>query len=206
VVLSAGGAGLIVSALAPRGYAWVIYNMPLSGARRVIADALRSIGMNVRRTRSGFVVDDGTLIEVDGFPFLRNVSVRLRDGDKNQKLARMLESALSRSDSPCGLTEKDGRKLVETLQTEFPKTRYIIVSGYADNLLDNSNFPIGQFAFLQKPYSIRVLAQKIREVLEDGPGIDVVPDGDAVGLLEARRRHDALIDRRSEHLMGLWCG
>ncbi len=95
VIVSAVGAGLIVAMLSPRGHGWVIYNMPLSGIRRIVSDALRVAGVNFRQTSSGFLLDDGTSIEVSGFPFLRNVSVRLHDGD--DKLAHILETTLARN-------------------------------------------------------------------------------------------------------------
>ena len=72
---------LAVVLLAPRGRAWVIYNMPANEAREAIASALRSMGVAFKPAADVFhLMPDGATVHVGGFPLLRNVSVRLRGG------------------------------------------------------------------------------------------------------------------------------
>lgn len=58
-----------------------------------------------------------------------------------------------------------GPKLAERLADERPDMKVLFVSGYAENTV----LPQGKIdhsRFLQKPFSLKTLARKIREVLE----------------------------------------
>ncbi len=90
VVLLIGG----IWALAPRGRAWVIYNLPLSSARQTVIDAFEAMGRCSRNTPRGVEVEQGrAFVEFSSFPLLRNVSLRLVGGDED--LWRTFESHLS---------------------------------------------------------------------------------------------------------------
>ncbi len=90
VVLLIGG----IWALAPRGRAWVIYNLPLSSARQTVIDAFEAMGRCSRNTARGVEVEQGrAFVEFSSFPLLRNVSLRLVGGDED--LWRTFESHLS---------------------------------------------------------------------------------------------------------------
>ena len=90
VVLLIGG----IWALAPRGRAWVIYNLPLSSARQTVIDAFEAMGRCSCNTVRGVEVEQGkAFVEFSSFPLLRNVSLRLVGGDEN--LWRTFESHLS---------------------------------------------------------------------------------------------------------------
>ncbi|MFZ0285069.1 MAG: ATP-binding protein, partial [Terriglobales bacterium] len=59
-----------------------------------------------------------------------------------------------------------GPKLAEQLTTERPDMKTLFVSGYAENtVLQHGNIDVGA-RFLSKPFSLSILANKIREVLE----------------------------------------
>ena len=85
---------LAVVLLAPRGRAWVIYNMPADEAREAVASALRSMGVAFKPAADAFhLMPDGATVHVGGFPLLRNVSVRLRGG--SGRLACQFQRALA---------------------------------------------------------------------------------------------------------------
>jgi CheY-like chemotaxis protein len=56
-----------------------------------------------------------------------------------------------------------GPQLLEFLRAKKPDLRVIYISGYADRTSDSE--PIPSHAYLQKPFSLEVLARKIRSVL-----------------------------------------
>jgi FixJ family two-component response regulator len=62
----------------------------------------------------------------------------------------------------------DGAKLAEQLSSERPEMKVLFVSGYAENtVLQHGAIDIaGQF--LQKPFTLKSLARKIREALGSG--------------------------------------
>jgi len=88
--------GAVISAarlLAPRGPAWVIYNMPLAEATDAVGRVLEAMGLKVRRHPGRLELPElGAAVEIGGFPMLRNVSLRLRGGEK---LADELETRLA---------------------------------------------------------------------------------------------------------------
>ena len=63
------------------------------------------------------------------------------------------------------MPEMNGHQLTEFLRAEYPDISIIFVSGYADDLIENYQMHQENFGFLQKPYSMQQLAQKIREIL-----------------------------------------
>jgi CheY-like chemotaxis protein len=63
-----------------------------------------------------------------------------------------------------------GKELADKLKSLRPDIRVIFASGYTENMaIHSGNFKIGE-AFLQKPFSPRALAYKIREVLDQQRG------------------------------------
>ncbi|MFO0883514.1 MAG: PAS domain S-box protein [Pirellulales bacterium] len=60
----------------------------------------------------------------------------------------------------------NGRQLWEQLQSERPGLKVLYLSGYMDETILRSGLNQDRVAFLQKPFSPSVLAQKVREVLE----------------------------------------
>ncbi|MHC4983086.1 MAG: hypothetical protein ACYTF6_07960 [Planctomycetota bacterium] len=90
-------AGLILL-LGPRGRTWVIYNLSQAQARNAIGQALREIDIDFVESKGGFELrQGGCFVEIGGFAPLRNVSVRLRGGDKqtSYRFERALSSALT---------------------------------------------------------------------------------------------------------------
>ena len=59
-----------------------------------------------------------------------------------------------------------GRELADQLHATRPEMKVLFISGYTDNIIaERGMLPPGT-AFLQKPFSPRHLAAKVREVLD----------------------------------------
>jgi hypothetical protein len=79
----AGVMGVLVYLLAPRGKAWVIYNIPYKKGRDTIVSVLEDMGHSPIRTRRGVDLDSGfAYVEIGSFPILRNISLRLVGGSE----------------------------------------------------------------------------------------------------------------------------
>jgi two-component system cell cycle sensor histidine kinase/response regulator CckA len=59
-----------------------------------------------------------------------------------------------------------GRELADKLQASRPAMKVLFVSGYTDNIIEERGMLAPGTAFLQKPFSPRHLAAKVREVLD----------------------------------------
>ena len=58
-----------------------------------------------------------------------------------------------------------GAALVEELRRIMPDLKFVFMSGYPDTAIARHRIPNAAFDFLQKPFSIRDLANKIETVL-----------------------------------------
>ena len=60
----------------------------------------------------------------------------------------------------------DGKKCLEEILYINPNAKVVIASGYSEGGQPNGDTPVGAKGFVQKPYDIRELLTKIREVLD----------------------------------------
>lgn len=61
-----------------------------------------------------------------------------------------------------------GRELAKRVQSSKPETKVIYMSGYTDDTLAFHGFPQSNDGFIQKPFTMTVLAEKVRQVLSNG--------------------------------------
>jgi PAS domain S-box-containing protein len=59
-----------------------------------------------------------------------------------------------------------GRELARRITARHPRTRVLYMSGYTDNVLAQGGVLEAGLSFLQKPFTPRALAQKVRDVLD----------------------------------------
>jgi two-component system cell cycle sensor histidine kinase/response regulator CckA len=58
-----------------------------------------------------------------------------------------------------------GREVAERLLAVRPQTRVLFLSGYIDDTMERERFLEGGMAFLQKPFTQKILAHKLQEIL-----------------------------------------
>jgi PAS domain S-box-containing protein len=63
----------------------------------------------------------------------------------------------------------NGRAVAETLQARDPALRVLFLSGYTDDAVMRHGIRQSEVAFLQKPVSPKLLAAKVRELLDQSP-------------------------------------
>ncbi len=59
-----------------------------------------------------------------------------------------------------------GKDLSEKLHDKYPELKVLYISGYTDNSIVHNGVLEERVAFLQKPFSVQNLTQKVREVLD----------------------------------------
>jgi PAS domain S-box-containing protein len=60
----------------------------------------------------------------------------------------------------------NGRELAERLRLIHPETALLFTSGYTEDTILRTGVMSDQFAFISKPYSLRAVARRVREVLD----------------------------------------
>jgi CheY-like chemotaxis protein len=63
------------------------------------------------------------------------------------------------------MPKMNGREFADQLLNARPMTKMLFVSGYANDVLSKTGFSAAATPFLQKPYSLRELGVKVRELL-----------------------------------------
>jgi PAS domain S-box-containing protein len=102
-----------------------------------------------------------TVLESHGYAVFEAVSAEeaeelacKRDGNIDLLLTDVVMPAMS------------GRELAKRISARAPQTRVLYMSGYTDNVIAQGGVLEAGVSFLQKPFSPRALAAKVREVLD----------------------------------------
>jgi YesN/AraC family two-component response regulator len=64
------------------------------------------------------------------------------------------------------MPQMSGKTLADELRAERPNMRVLFISGYTDESIASHGPPDPNTAFLKKPFLSRVLAGKVRELLD----------------------------------------
>jgi YesN/AraC family two-component response regulator len=68
------------------------------------------------------------------------------------------------------MPEMNGRDLAEQITALFPDIKLLFMSGYTTNVIAHHGVLDEGVAFIQKPFSMQALAEKVRGVLDSTPG------------------------------------
>jgi two-component system cell cycle sensor histidine kinase/response regulator CckA len=100
------------------------------------------------------------------------------DGNQALKVAAAHPGPIHMLITDVVMPHLSGPELATKLSAERPKLRILFISGYTDDTVFRHGVLEGGVAFLQKPFNLKALSQKIREVLSDEPA--AVPGSDLV--------------------------
>jgi PAS domain S-box-containing protein len=123
------------------------------------------------------VVEDEDALRNSITEFLASVGYDVLSAESGH---RALEIALESSRhidlvlSDVVMPKMNGREMAQILTRERPQTKIIFMSGYTDDAVMRNGVQTEGYILLQKPFSLSVLARKLREVL-DSP-TDVKPN------------------------------
>ncbi len=124
----------------PRGKEKVLVVEDEISVRQVATRVLRDLGYTVLEAENG---DD---------------ALRVASENQDRRIHLLLTDVV--------MPQMGGKPLAERLRSERPDIRVLFFSGYADNALVQDGVLDSGVAFLQKPFSPAILAQKVREVLD----------------------------------------
>lgn len=87
-------------------------------------------------------------------------------GDEALEMLREHQGHIDLLVSDVVMPGMDGPTLVKTIRTEKPHMKILFMSGYAEEAFRNAGERIEDFHFLPKPFSLKQLTAKVKDVLE----------------------------------------
>ncbi len=103
-----------------------------------------------------------TVLQSQGYAVLEATSAeeaeKLASGRRGKKIDLLLTDVV--------MPAMSGRELARRISAQTPQTRVLFMSGYTDNVIAQGGVLEAGVSFLQKPFSPRALAAKVREVLD----------------------------------------
>jgi PAS domain S-box-containing protein len=103
-----------------------------------------------------------TVLESQGYAVVEAMSAeeaeKLASGERGKKIDLLLTDVV--------MPAMSGRELARRISAQAPRTRVLFMSGYTDNVIAQGGVLEAGVSFLQKPFSPRALAAKVREVLD----------------------------------------
>jgi two-component system, cell cycle sensor histidine kinase and response regulator CckA len=102
-----------------------------------------------------------TVLESHGYSVIEAVSA-----EEAQELAARRGAKIDLLLTDVVMPAMSGRDLARRISAQSPQTRVLYMSGYTDNVIAEGGVLEAGMSFLQKPFSPRALAAKVREVLD----------------------------------------
>jgi PAS domain S-box-containing protein len=161
------------------GYIWV-YSEPGQGTTFKIylplaADVVESPKVQaatpapVRGSETILLVEDEESVRNLVADFLKTTGhtvLEASDGEDAVRLAKAHSNKIDLLVSDVVMPKLSGRELWNDLRKRLPTLKVLFISGYTDDSVVRHGVIDGDVAFLQKPFTMRALAAKIREVLD----------------------------------------
>jgi len=113
------------------------------------------------------VEDDKALREVT-MKLLRDGGYRVieaKDGENALSIMATSEAAIDLLLTDVIMPEQSGPELVKQVEKEHPKTRFVFMSGYSDDMVKRHGLSIQEDSFLEKPFTKRSLLVKVYSAL-----------------------------------------
>jgi CheY-like chemotaxis protein len=137
------------------------------------------LGASVKRSHTGqlpsgtetlLIVEDDPSVRHLACTLLKHLGYEVLSAANGQEALRVVRE---RKDPPVRLVITDvimplmgGKVMAEWLQVSYPDLKILFTSGYNDEFIVEHGGTEPDIAFLPKPYTLGILAQKIREVLD----------------------------------------
>jgi CheY-like chemotaxis protein len=117
------------------------------------------------------LVEDEVLVRSLVSKFLNSQGYRVLSAARGSDAIQLAAEHGARIDlllSDVILPNMNGRQIYERLAGSMPKLRVLFMSGYTENIIAPHGVLEAGFYFVQKPFSLKELARKVREALGDG--------------------------------------
>jgi len=152
-----------------RGTTFKIY-LPLAAKSDVLSEADVKPATRLKGSEWVLLVEDNEQVRhlAESILGRQGYSVLVaKDGDEALKAAARHDGPLHLLLTDVVMPGMNGRELFERLSTGYPDIRVLYMSGYTANVITHSGILDEGIQFIQKPFTVNDLAEKVRLVLDD---------------------------------------
>ena len=153
-----------------RGTTFKIY-LPRHGAGVVEAEPARSTDFHLGRGETVLMVEDEPALLAMGKAMLEKLGYTVlgaADPAQALRLAHEHTGEIHLLMTDLVMPQMNGRDLAERLMSDRPAMKCLFMSGYTANVIAHHGVLDARVHFIQKPFSIKDLGAKVREVLDLG--------------------------------------
>lgn len=114
-------------------------------------------------------VEDEDAVRLFGARALKNKGYSVLEAESGEKALEVIEKTSERIDlviTDLVMPEMDGSELVKIIRKDDPNVPIICISGYAEDTIRKKLTFDDKIHFLPKPFSLKVLASTVKEMLE----------------------------------------
>jgi CheY-like chemotaxis protein len=167
-IVKQSGGFICVYSEVDRGTNFKIY-LPRASAQAILKVRPDRTKALPRGSETILLVEDEMRVRELASSMLRRQGYRVleaADGDEALNMAQLLTNSIDLLVTDVILPKLNGPKLAAKLKVTRPDLKILYVSGYADEMIARLGVLEPGVPLLTKPFSARLLAQKVRQVLE----------------------------------------
>jgi two-component system cell cycle sensor histidine kinase/response regulator CckA len=174
-IIKQTGGFIFVNSTPGRGTAFAIYLPrcePPGGVQPGRADQGEAAGNDLTGCGTIMLVEDDDPVRIFGARALRNKGYKVVEAKSGEAALVMIRDSKQRVDlliTDVVMPQMDGPGLVREVRTIHPEMKVIFISGYTEDAFRQRLDSDGGIDFLPKPFSLKQLASKVREVLASAP-------------------------------------
>jgi CheY-like chemotaxis protein len=121
-------------------------------------------------TETLLLVEDEPMLRELGLMVLGGLGYRVLPADNGVQALRILEQHQGQEIhllvTDVVMPEMGGKELADRLRVLSPRTKVLFCSGYTEDAIVHDGSLEAGISFMQKPYTVAALANKVREVLD----------------------------------------
>lgn len=168
-IVKQSGGHIAVESLPGQGTSFHIYLPAIPETAEPVSEKSEHSTLPAGSETILLVEDEANVREV-GVKILEQLGynvLQAADGMAAIKIVEQYQGTLHLLITDVVMPRMSGRELTERLKTRFPAIRVLYISGYAEEALSPSGVLETGIHYLPKPFTAAMLAQKVREVLQD---------------------------------------
>ena len=124
--------------------------------------------VDLRGSETVLLVEDENAVRQPACEFMKRCGynvIEAKDGLQAVEAAARHKGPINLMVTDVVMPGMSGGQLAELLAEKYPKMKVLFISGYSEKVVLRHNILDVQTNFLQKPFTLKSLAAKIREVL-----------------------------------------